>query len=90
MEKELPVDEDRQTSFYDQVLDELLPDDFDWREMVMSYPMTAVTVSFLGGIWLGRSHGNALISGLMGFAMREATRNVQGFVDNVTRHVEKD
>ena len=74
-------------SYFDQVLDEVLPDDFDWRGLVVDYPLAAVTLSLAGGVWLGRAHGSELLSGLTDFAFREVSRNVQSFVGDLAGQV---
>ncbi len=57
----------------DELLDELLPESFDWRYMVRTYPLTALAVAATGGYWLGRRHGPAVVSAVSAFAVREVT-----------------
>ena len=72
---------DESQGFVDQVLDDILPDNFDWRGMVVEYPLTAMALSVAGGFWLGRNHGLEVLSGLKGYAMNEVSRNFSNFMD---------
>lgn len=58
----------------DEVLNEVLPDAFDWQRMVRSYPLPALTLAALGGAWVGRRHGTAVLSGVLDFGTAEASR----------------
>lgn len=44
----------------DQLVDHLFEDDFDWVDIVRSYPIPSLIVSALGGYLLGRRHGASL------------------------------
>lgn len=72
--------EANETSFVDGVLDDLLPDDLDWRALVCSYPVPALVLSGLGGFLLGSRHGNEIIRALSRFASREVDRNISTFL----------
>lgn len=63
-------------SLEDRIVDDLVPGDLDWRRLVTSYPMTSVAVATLGGFFLGRHHGKALLGALSAFAVREVSTNV--------------
>jgi len=60
----------------DHVLDEILPEGLEWERLVRSYPIPAVLIAALGGFFLGRRHGPAIISALSTFAAAEVTKNV--------------
>lgn len=64
------------TSLADQIVDDLVPGDLDWRRLVTSYPLTSVAVATLGGFFLGRHHGKTLVGALSAFAVREVSNNV--------------
>lgn len=74
------MEAERDTSFADELLDDLLPDNLDWRAMVTSYPLAAVAVSTLGGFFLARRHGSAILEALSSFAATEVDRNVSAFL----------
>ncbi len=67
-------------SFADGVLDDLLPDELDWRRVVRSYPIPALLLSGLGGFFLGTRHGSEILSALSSFATREVDRNISTFL----------
>lgn len=55
-------------SLADELLDELLPEDLDWKRLVRTYPLPALAVAAAGGYLLGRHRGRALIAALSGMA----------------------
>lgn len=65
----------------DEVVDELLPEELDWRRLVRTYPIPAVALAAAGGFLLGRRHGRVLLSAAIAFATNEVTRNVSSLVD---------
>ena len=69
-----------ESSFADGVLDDLLPDELDWRGMVRSYPLPAMVLSGLGGFLLGSRHGTEIIEAVSRFARREVDRNISTFL----------
>ncbi|MEM6797056.1 MAG: hypothetical protein AAF725_23980 [Acidobacteriota bacterium] len=68
----------------DEILDELMPEGFEWRRVVITYPRVALAASLVGGFFIGRTQGLGLLAGISGFFVGEVTRNVQGFVDDLT------
>ncbi len=70
------MEHEETASFADGVLDNLLPEDVDWRRLVRSYPLPALVLSGLGGFFLGSRHGREILSALSGFATREVDRNI--------------
>ena len=66
----------------DEIVGQLLPEGFEWRRLVCSYPKTAMAVSVVGGFVLGRAHGAGMLAGLTGFVLGEVSRNVQEFVED--------
>lgn len=50
------------TSLADEILDEILPEEVDWRQLVWSYPKSALALAALGGYLLGRSRGRRLFT----------------------------
>jgi len=55
----------------DELLDDLLPAELEWRQMVRSYPLPALAVAALGGYLLGRSRGPAIVAALSTFVVSE-------------------
>ena len=65
-----------QGSFADGVIDDLMPEEFDWRAMVSSYPVPALAISVVCGYMLGRRHGSAILEAVGDFASSEVDRNI--------------
>jgi hypothetical protein len=59
----------------DRVVDEILPEELDWSDLVVRYPKTSLAVVALGGFLLGRSRGKEMVLTLSAFA---ADRVVEG------------
>lgn len=56
-----------------EVVDELLPETFDWERLVRSYPLPALLLAAAGGFVLGRHRGGAVLGALTSYgAMRIA------------------
>jgi hypothetical protein len=51
-------------SFVDRWIDELVPAELDWRELVRSYPIASVLAVAAGGIYLGAAHGGRIVEAL--------------------------
>ena len=68
----------------DEIVDQLMPEGFEWRRLTQSYPRTAMAIAFTGGLVLGRTHGGGLLAALTGFVVGEVSRNVQGFVEDLS------
>jgi hypothetical protein len=60
---------------YDLV-DELMPEGFDWERLVREYPIPALLLAGIGGFFLGRQRGPQILMALSGFAAAEVSRNV--------------
>ncbi len=46
----------------DELLDELMPPDFEWRRIVRRHPIPALLVAAAAGYWLGRSRSGTSIA----------------------------
>lgn len=64
----------------DQIFDELLPQELDWRRLVVKYPLPALVVAVLGGFWLGRRHGPELVSAAAVYARDQVSATVNSFL----------
>ena len=82
---EASLREDEESSFADGILDELLPDDLDWRRQVRRYPLPALVIAGLAGFFLGSRHGAEILQALSGFATREVDRNISSFLGDDAR-----
>ncbi len=72
-------------SMVDQVVDDLLPEEIDWRGMVRDYPLPALAVAAVGGFLLGQRHGRELLSAFRSFVDREVSKNVQTLLGDTQR-----
>ncbi len=66
--------------FADQLIDELMPEELDWRQVVTSYPVTSLAVAAVGGYLLGRSRGSLMVGALGAFASDTVSRNVNALI----------
>jgi len=57
----------------ERVLDQILPDDLDWRQKVTAYPRAALIVAGTLGFLLGRSRGARVFGALAGVAADRVT-----------------
>ncbi len=71
---------EEKASFVDGILDDVLPEELDWRRLVSSYPIPVLVLSGLGGFFLGSRHGTEILSALSSFATREVDRNISTFL----------
>lgn len=45
----------------DSLVDELVPEEVDWRSWVGRYPWATLSLAALGGFLLARSHGDEIV-----------------------------
>lgn len=69
------------TGWADELLDDLLPEDFDWRDKVRHYPRVALLVAAGIGVALGRSHGSLLTSAVSRFTVDRVAHNISDVLD---------
>ena len=74
------MEDEAKASYADELLDDLLPENLDWRDLVRSHPLPALIVSGVAGYLLGRRHGIAILEALSDFATREVDRNVSALL----------
>lgn len=58
------------------LLHNILPENFDWQELVRAHPIPAVALAALGGFALGRIKGEWVLRVLGTFAAAQITRQV--------------
>ena len=63
-------------SWADNIVDELLPTEFDWRSKVRAYPKTAMVVAAGVGFFLARARGSLLTGSVANFATDQVTHNI--------------
>jgi hypothetical protein len=67
--------------FADELLDELLPSNVDWRHLVTSYPRAAVVAAAAAGFWLGRTKGGLLMAALTSYVAAQFGDAVIGLTE---------
>ncbi|HSM13050.1 MAG TPA: hypothetical protein VLA66_03210 [Thermoanaerobaculia bacterium] len=64
------IDEADERSPADELLDDLMPPEFDWRGVVRRHPIPSLVVAAAAGYWLGSNRrSSALIDAFAGFAV---------------------
>lgn len=62
-----PFEPAGERSLADELLDDLVPPELDWRGVVRRHPIPALVVAAAAGYWLGRSRrSRALVEALTG------------------------
>lgn len=64
----------------DQVVDELLPDELDWSDLVVRYPKSALALAAIGGFLLGKSRGPEIVDALSEFAANRVSEGVNQYL----------
>jgi hypothetical protein len=62
------------------LLDSVLPEGLDWKELVRAYPVPTLAVVALGGFLVGRAHGPAIVTAVSSFAAAEVAKNVSSLL----------
>jgi hypothetical protein len=68
------------SAFADQLLDDLLPDEIDWRRLVIEHPIASLAAAGVGGYFLGRVRGGTIVAALAAFASETVSRNVNALL----------
>jgi hypothetical protein len=66
----------RETSPADDVVDELMPPELEWQDLVRRYPMAALTLAAIGGYVLGSHRGREIIESFANFAADTVSEQV--------------
>jgi hypothetical protein len=72
--------ESPRASAVDEVVGEVMPEEFDWERLVRTYPIPALLVAAAGGFLLGRGRGSEILAALSVFAADFVARNVNEFL----------
>jgi hypothetical protein len=75
-----PDEAESSTSLADEILDEILPEAIEWRQLVWNYPKSTLALAALGGYWLGRSRGRRLLAAAAEYVNDSVTEGVNEFV----------
>ena len=63
-------------SVADEVVDELMPAQLDWQDLVRRYPLAALALATLGGYVLGRHRGREVLEAFSLFAADSVSEQV--------------
>jgi len=74
--------DDSPSSLADDLIDDLLPPEVDWRRIVRRHPVPALLVAGLAGYLLGRSQGRTLVRALSTLAVARVEAEVLGQIEN--------
>lgn len=79
------MDEDPYPGFEDSspandVVDELMPAQLDWQDLVRRYPLAALGLATLGGYVLGRHRGREILEAFSLFAADSVSEQVNSLL----------
>ncbi|MDX1998555.1 MAG: hypothetical protein SF066_12630 [Thermoanaerobaculia bacterium] len=67
------------------LLDEVVPEEFEWERVVINHPIASVLAVALGGYLLGRSRGSMILGSLGGLLADSLTDRVSNLVEGPGR-----
>lgn len=59
-----------------EMVDAVLPEEFEWERLVREYPVPALLLAAVGGFWLGRTRGPMITAALATFAAGRIVQEV--------------
>jgi hypothetical protein len=65
----------------DFLLDKVIPDEIDWRDLVRRHPMVSVGVAAAVGFLIGRSKGAAIVAGASAAVSAAVMRQLSDVLD---------
>lgn len=71
----------RQKLDADFLLDRVIPDEIDWRDLVRRHPLLSVGVAAAIGFLIGRSKGAAIVAGASAAVTSAVMRQLSGVLD---------
>lgn len=66
----------------DSLVEELLPEEFDWQRWVRKYPIPMLSLAALAGYLLGRSRGQEIVEVVTARAADTFSENVHHLIDS--------
>lgn len=70
----------------ERLIDELLPEELDWRDLVRSYPVPCLLAATAFGFVVGRHHGMAIAAALVSFAGQRASQAIEEVLQEDLHH----
>lgn len=70
------------SSLADELIDDLIPPQVDWRQVVRRHPWPALFLAGLGGYLLGRSQGRTLVRAVSALAVARVESEVLGRIED--------
>lgn len=67
----------------DQWIDGLVPEEIEWRRLVVKYPRISVGLALVAGYLIGRTQGKALVAAAGAVAFEEISRVVEDSVGDI-------
>ena len=74
-------DSESDRSFEQQLIDELVPEEMDWEDLVRSYPVSSLVLAALGGYFIARRSGRAIVAAFSESAVDRVTGLVNELLD---------
>jgi len=81
LQEEEETSERRQRLNADFLLDKVIPDEIDWRDLVRRHPMLSVGVAAGLGFLIGRSRGAAIVAGASAAVSAAVMRQLSDVLD---------
>ncbi len=64
----------------DELVDQLVATDVDWRDLVCAYPKSSLLLAAIGGFSLGRARGTAIVAALANHAADTLAGNINEYL----------
>jgi hypothetical protein len=64
----------------DELVDQLVATDLDWRDMVRAYPKVSLALAVVGGFALGRARGTTVVAALANYTADTLASNINEFL----------
>ena len=69
-----------QGNLADELVDQLVATDVDWRDVVRAYPKTSLALAVVGGFVLGRTRGTTIVAALANHTADTLASNINEFL----------
>ena len=63
-----------------ELVDQLVATDLDWRDMVRAYPKASLALAVVGGFALGRARGTTIVAALATYTADTLAGNINEFL----------